>query len=125
MQRKGILISISLLFIALLITAGTVKAINFFKIDINHLPKGTLIKEVQSPDKKHSIKIYLVNGGATVDFAVRGELIFNSKHKKKKNIYWVYHRDDAEVHWESNNIVNINGVKLKIPDEVYDYRLEK
>ena len=38
------------------------------------LPDGDFIKAYDSPDQKYTINIYLCNGGATVDFAIRGEL---------------------------------------------------
>jgi hypothetical protein len=55
--------------------------------DMNRLPKGDLISKVSSPDGTYTLKVYVSSGGATTDFAVRGELNFNKENKKPKNIY--------------------------------------
>lgn len=43
--------------------------------------------EAESPNGDYTAKIYLADGGATVTFAVRGEIIYHKKKDKKKNIY--------------------------------------
>ena len=125
MRRKNGFILLGIFLGVFIIVFGFWKTINIYTTDINHLPKGKFVKEVVSPDHKHSIRIYISSGGATTDNAIRGELVFRVEDRKPKNIYWAYHWDTADVYWETNDIVNINGVKLKIPDQVYDYRKAK
>jgi hypothetical protein len=92
--------------------------------NFNNLPKGELIKTVSSLDNKYDINIYLINGGATTDFAIRGEVI-NKQKNKKRNIYWKYHCSDAVVEWIDNLTVKINGKVLNVETDSYDYRGDK
>lgn len=91
---------------------------------LSYLPKGELIEQSISPNKKYTIKAYVSNGGATTDFAVRGELIYNKKDCKPKTIYWNYHEEKAKIEWLNSDTVIINGHKLKMPKGTYDYRKE-
>lgn len=92
--------------------------------DMNHLSKGEMITEVVSPNGEYTLKAYLVNGGATVSYAIRGELNFNNKYRKPKNIYWNYREEEAKVEWTDEDTVVINGHSLDVPHEVYDWRRE-
>ena len=86
---------------------------------LNALPEGELISSSVSPDETYEVKIYLCNGGATVDYAIRGELVYKNK---AKNIYWAYHEQSAEVEWLDNYTVMINDIILDVRYEEYDYR---
>lgn len=108
---------IGLLFVAL-IGYGVYWA--FF--DMNRLPTGEYLTEETSPDGNYTLKAYVTNGGATVSFAVRGELIFNKKNNKTKNIYWNYKEDSANVSWTDNDTVVINGHSLDVPKDKFDFR---
>nr|WP_281365867.1 DUF5412 family protein [Paenibacillus frigoriresistens] len=44
------------------------------------LPKGDFVQSFPSPNNKYTVKIYLVNGGATVDYAIRGEITPTTFH---------------------------------------------
>ncbi|AMA74780.1 hypothetical protein ACH33_14585 [Aneurinibacillus sp. XH2] len=88
---------------------------------MSNLPKGDFIKKVDSPDKNYTIQMYIVNGGATVSTAVRGELITNKKGTKK-NIYWDYKTSDTNVKWLDNDTVSINGHEINVEKDVYDFR---
>lgn len=90
--------------------------------DMGRLPKGDLISEVTSPDGTYTLKAYVSSGGATTDNAVLGELNFNKENKKAKNIYWNYHEENANIKWLDENTVIINGHKLKVLNETFDYR---
>lgn len=90
--------------------------------DMNRLPKGELISEVSSPKGTYTLKAYVSNGGATTDYAVRGELNFNKENKKSKNIYWNYHEEKASIKWIDENTVLINGHELSVPNETFDFR---
>ena len=92
-----------------------------FFVSMDTLPVGDFLKSSSSPDEHYTVNIYLVNGGATVDFAIRGELVDNVTGKIK-NIYWNYHESDATISWQDNDTVVINGHVLNIPYDRYDFR---
>jgi len=93
-------------------------------INKSDLPKGELIRESSSKNGIYTIKIYRCNGGATVDFAVRGELIINDTNETK-DIYWDYHVKNASVFWEDNDTVTINGKIINLPNGKYDWRYDE
>ena len=88
---------------------------------MDNLPKGELQATYTSDDGKYEIAIFLCNGGATVDYSIRGELR-DLETGDAKNIYWNYHESEATVDWEDNDTVIINGHKLNLPDDTYDFR---
>ncbi|WP_282943405.1 DUF5412 domain-containing protein [Paenibacillus sp. RC67] len=90
--------------------------------DKERLLKGEFLTEVISPDGTYTVKAYLANGGATTSFAIRGELIFNERNMKPKNIYWNYRENKATIVWSDNNTVIINGHTLNVPNDKYDFR---
>nr|WP_315022145.1 DUF5412 family protein [uncultured Aminipila sp.] len=76
-----------IIIVILIITVSTIGFSiyqNIFYISIDNIPKGEFIKEVTSPNGQYSISIYLVNGGATVDYAIRGEQYIKRKKEKVK-----------------------------------------
>lgn len=89
---------------------------------MNYLPTGELITTSYSPNGNYELKLYRVNGGATTSNAIRGEIIYNNSKKKPKNIYWSYREEDSNIEWINDDTVIINGHKLKLPNEVYDWR---
>ena len=89
--------------------------------DLNNLPAGTYISESISPNKQYIIKAYLCSGNGTTDNSVRCEVI-DLKNKEKKNIYWQYKIDKADIYWRNNVIVCINGKQLNILKDSYDWR---
>lgn len=89
---------------------------------MSRLPKGELITEVKSPNGTYTVKAYQTNGGATVSYAIRGELNFNTVNKKTKNIYWNYREDKATIEWIDDGTVIINGHELDVPREKFDFR---
>ncbi|MGG4395360.1 DUF5412 domain-containing protein [Paenibacillus thiaminolyticus] len=89
------------------------------------LPKGELIAASDSPGNTYTLKIYLVNaGGATGGFAIRGELL-NNKKGTHKNIYWQYREEKAKVEWIDESNLIINGKKLNVEQDIYDYRYDE
>ena len=50
---------------------------------MSNLPQGEFVNSYESPDSNFTINIYLCNGGATTDFAIRGELVDNHNTTKK------------------------------------------
>jgi len=95
-----------------------------FFVSMNGLPKGEMILETESPNNNYTIRAYLVNEHATVDFCIRCELIYNYKTKMKKNIYWGYREDAVEIEWINDNSVIINGRNIELPNGKYDWRIE-
>ena len=82
--------------------------------DMGHLPTGDYLTEQVSPNGTYTLKAYVTNGGATVSYAVRGDLIFNNQKKKPKNIYWNYREENAVIEWVDDQTVVINGHTLKV-----------
>ncbi|WP_445678222.1 DUF5412 domain-containing protein [Psychrobacillus sp. FSL W7-1493] len=90
--------------------------------DMNRLPTGEYLIEETSPNGKYTLKAYVTNGGATTSYSVRGELVFNDKDNKTKNIYWNYREESANISWTDNNTVIINGHTLDVTKEKFDFR---
>ena len=122
MNRK---VKVILLVTIIPITVILVLLGNFlytFFVSMESLPKGEFLVDESSPDGKFTLKAYVTNGGATTSYAVRGELVFNEKNGKTKNIYWNYREEDAEISWVDNDTVIINNHTLNVPKEKYDFR---
>ncbi len=118
-------IKITLLVISIPVTLALVLLGIFvytFFISMESLPKGEFLTEESSPDGKYTLKAYVTNGGATTSYAVRGELVFNEKNGKTKNIYWDYREETAEISWVDEDTVIINNRTLNVPKEKYDFR---
>ena len=79
-----------------------------------------LLQESISQSGKYSIKAYLHNGGATVDWAVNCDLIIDDK--KTKRIYRDYHIKEANIIWINENTVSINNHIIDLPDGNYDWQ---
>ncbi|WP_427340738.1 DUF5412 domain-containing protein [Caloranaerobacter sp. DY30410] len=114
-----------IVFIIFILAALLSYGVYWAFFDMTRLPKGEFLTESTSGDGNYTIKIYLCNGGATTSFAIRGELNFNKKLKKPKNIYWNYREDSVEIKWVDNDTVIINGHELDLPNETFDFRREK
>jgi hypothetical protein len=90
---------------------------------LDFLPTGDPLGSYDSPDKRYRINTYLCNGGATVDYAVRGAVTDNKKVVfPTKTIYWEYHCNSATVKWLDPNTVRINDQMLNVERDVYDWR---
>ena len=89
--------------------------------DMNRLPTGEFLTEETSPDGKYSLKAYVSSPSLSAD-AVRGELVFNERNGKTKNIYGNYRESTAKIEWLDNNTVVINGHTLEVPNEKLDFR---
>ncbi|MBU3210683.1 DUF5412 family protein [Clostridium algidicarnis] len=110
--------------ITILITIISFRNKNSYIDSIGHLPKGEYLSQSTSPNGTYTIRTYLFNGSATVDYAVRGELIINNKNKKPRNIYWEYKIHVSEITWDSDETVIINGHKIDLPNGKYDWRVD-
>ncbi|WP_255731226.1 DUF5412 domain-containing protein [Solibacillus palustris] len=98
-------------------------AIYWAFFDMNRLPKGEYLTEAISPDGTYTVKSYVNSPSLSAD-AVRGEIIFNKKNGKTKNIYWNYRESRATIEWLDHQTVVINGHKLQVPNEKFDWRRE-
>ena len=108
-------------FLLTLVVLGVIVCVivyHFF-FSMNNLPSGELIFSAESPNGQYTINLYLVNGGATTDYAVRGELCDG---KQTKNIYWQYHEHRSNVSWIGEHEVEINGITLDVRSDIYDWR---
>ncbi|MDN3426519.1 DUF5412 domain-containing protein [Microbacterium sp. APC 3898] len=92
--------------------------------DIQRVPEGEYLTESVSPDGRYTVRAYKTNGGATVAYSIRGELVFNIEDSKTKNIYWNYKEDIAVINWIDDDTVDINGHLLDVPEEKFDFRNE-
>ena len=91
--------------------------------DMGRLPTGEYLTEKTSPNGSYTLKAYASSPSLSGD-AVRGELVFNERSGKMKNIYWNYKESTAEIEWLDNQTVVINGHKLVVPNGKYDWRNE-
>lgn len=89
--------------------------------DFNKLPKGIYIRSVVSPDENYKLNIYKISEGMTMDWFMRVELE-NMKTNEKKNLYYDYHLKDRNIKWIDNDYVKINGMKLNVFKDKYDFR---
>ena len=116
----AIIISISAIIFMAIIVFGSD---NIVLVNPLGLPKGEFMYGVESPNGEYTVNAYLCNGGATVAYAVRGEVV-NNETGKKRNIYWDYKIKTAEIEWINNDVVSINGHVLNIHTDSYDYRYD-
>ena len=91
--------------------------------DMNRLPTGEYLTEETSPDGTYTLKAYVSVKSLSSD-AVSGELVFNKRNGKTKNIYWNYRESTAKIEWLDNKTVEINGHTLEVPNGKYDWRNE-
>ncbi|PHJ39784.1 hypothetical protein P378_01385 [Desulforamulus profundi] len=98
--------------------------IHYFLFSLSYLPEGTLIKQSLSPNGEYTVNAYLVDGGSLSSNAVRVELQ-NNKSGKKRNIYWDYRINTVEFTWINDTDIIINGHKIDIKKDTYDWRRDK
>ena len=119
-KRKNLLKGFGIVILGVVLLLGYGVYWAFF--DMDRLPTGEYLTEETSPDGKYTLKAYVTNGGATTAYAVRGELVFNDKDSKAKNIYWNYREEAADISWQDSDTVIINGHKLNVPGDKFDFR---
>ncbi|MCR2033421.1 DUF5412 domain-containing protein [Anaerofustis stercorihominis] len=112
--NKKIIFFVIILFIGLFIHRS------FFSM--SNLPNGKHIFRSSSPSHKYTFNAYLCDGGATTDYAIRGEIIDNNTGKKR-NIYWDYRVNIVKSKWINDNSIVINGKKINdVKKDKYDFR---
>lgn len=125
MKKKILsLLRISVVFIILLVISISIYKIHKTYTSIDGIKGEEFIERKKSPNGRYEVEAFRNNGGATTDYAL---LVVLSDLKKgsKKNIFWDYHCDQSKMEWLSNDTVDINGIVLKVPNDVYDYRKNK
>lgn len=114
--------SILIIFLSIIVIICTIAyGVYWAFYDIQRINGQEYINELTSPNGKYTITAYLNNGGATTGYAVLGTLKNNS-NDKTKNIYWQYNCEKAEISWIDNETIKINGIKLNVENEIYDFR---
>ncbi len=93
-------------------------------IGMDNLPIGELIKTSVSPDGQYRVEAYLCSGNATTDNSLRCAVI-ETDSKKSRNIFWQYHQNKANIIWLDNNNIEINGIRLNVLTDSYDWREHK
>ncbi len=106
-----------------ILVGGAAYAINWVFFDIQRIKGQEYLSESTSPNGTYTVTAYLNNGGATTGFAVLGTLK-NNKTRKTKNIYWQYHCEKVHMEGINDETIKINGVELRVKNEIYDYRRE-
>lgn len=123
-EKKRILKgTLTILFIVgLIVAVVAVYGIYWLFYDLDRLPQGDFLTEETSPNGTYTVKAYVTDEGATVSYAVRGELIFNEKDDKVKTIYWSYREESVDITWKDDDTVIINGHTLDVPGDTFDFR---
>ncbi|WP_422762755.1 DUF5412 domain-containing protein [Priestia endophytica] len=94
--------------------------LTFFSLQ--SVPKGELIRKVESPNGEYVVKTYFHYGGSLSSDAVRGELV-NVQTNSKRNIYWNYPDVDPYVVWIDKDTIKIGNQTLNVEEgETYDWR---
>lgn len=120
-KKKGNKILKIFLVVGLLLIGIIGYGVYWAFFDMNRLPTGEYITEETSPNGTYTLKAYVSSPSLSAD-TVRGELIFNERNGKTKNIYWNYRESTAKIEWIDDDTVVINGHRLNVPKEKFDFR---
>lgn len=120
-MRKAQKNLLRIVIIIAIIIGGVAYAFNWAFLNIQRIDGQEYLTELSSPDGTYTVTAYLNNGGATTGYAVLGTLE-NNENGKVKNIYWQYRCEKAEMEWLNDETIKINGIVLKVKNEIYDYR---
>lgn len=120
-MRKAQKNLLRIVIIIAIIIGGAAYAFNWAFLNIQRIDGQEYLTELSSPDGTYTVTAYLNNGGATTGYAVLGTLE-NNENGKVKNIYWQYRCEKAEMEWLNDETIKINGIVLKVKNEIYDYR---
>ncbi len=120
-MKKSFILFIIFVATVIIITASLM---HYFFFSMNNLPTGELLGRFDSTNGSYTLNLYRVNGGATTNYSLRGELVDN-RSKSPKNIYWGYREKKAVVVWINDYTVVINDRQLDVRNETYDWRKNK
>lgn len=113
--------SIIILFFTLIFLVLSIYLLNNKSTSLKNIPHGDFISQTESLNHAYTVKFYLINTHATVDFSIRGKLIDN-KSGNTQNIYWAYHESTVSSKWIDNNTIEINSKTLNVKKDTYDWR---
>ena len=120
-------------FIVSALTAATVIANIAFLIkdsffyDMDDLPAGTFVREEFNQDllfsTGYTLRGYQIDKTSHFPAAVRVEL-YNGQTGECSNIYWRTDTERTVINWSEDDplAVNINGVPIRLTENVYDCR---
>jgi hypothetical protein len=66
-----------------------------------------------SPNNWYSVNVYMIDYGATTDYSVTAVALDNRTNTQRE-FYHEYHKSSAEVSWNDEYTININGHILDI-----------
>ena len=110
--RKIIIVFVSIFLILL--------GMEIRRLSMSNLPHGEFILESMSPNGTHTINAYLIYPALSSP-SVRCEVIGNGTNKTR-NIYWQYLEGWADILWETDEVVFINGIRLDVRKDKYNSR---
>ncbi len=117
-HKKRLLIGIPLL--AALVFIGV---FYYLFYDTQRIKGQEEISQLSSPAGTYTATAYRNNGGATTSFSVLVTVTANETGRDK-NIYWNYKCEEAQMYWEDEETLNVNGLSLDVTHDVYDFRKE-
>ncbi|MDO5650070.1 MAG: DUF5412 family protein [Gallicola sp.] len=119
-KGKSIAIRAVLFAIIGLITAVYLRLFISFET-IAWIQPQQFIRETSYKNSPYTVSFYLQNGGATTSYAVLGRV--KDKHSNwEKNIFWQNKAKEVTSVWLDEHTLVINGHKLDVTKDVYDYR---
>ena len=95
----------------------------YFFRSMSRLPEGEYLYSSNNPTGEYRVNVYLCYSSLSAD-AVRAETE-NTDNGKQRNIYWCYRKSSAEIEWTGDYEAVINGEKLNILKESYDWRKDR
>jgi hypothetical protein len=101
---------------------GLFMMINYLFFNIDRVPEGEALAEKTSLSGAYTVVTYVINAHTTVAPAVRGEVIYHDEQDKLRNLYWAYRIEKGEIEWINEHVVSINGMKLDVRKDTYDFR---
>lgn len=115
MAKKAILTLYSLTVLVVLFNTGY-NVHDYLFADINELPQGEYQYSIVSPDERNKMNVYVVKN--SIGTAVRGEL---ETKDGVSNIFWQTGIDSADVVWNGDEVMVINGIPVD-SEHPYDCR---
>mgnify|MGYP004607503733 FL=1 len=119
-KRKRVLRCIIVIIAAALLLYGL---FFYFFRSMSRLPEGEYLYSSNNPTGEYRVNVYLCYSSLSAD-AVRAETE-NTDNGKRRNVYWCYRRSSAEIKWTGDYEAVINGEKLNILKDRYDWRKDR
>lgn len=94
-----------------------------FFISMNNLPEGKYLLSSTSPEGRYQLNVYISETSLSAP-AIRGELE-DLETRKKRNIYWDYRQETADIEWIGQNTISINGHEFNYLTDIYDWRRDE